>query len=69
MHVAALYFGKRYGITGGGHDHAAGWSSDEITFRSNCEYYATETTYTCEEGREWPELWKQKSDEKESEIQ
>lgn len=67
--VAGLYFGKLYGITGGGHDHAAGWSANELTFRSNCEYYATETTYTCEEGGEWPELWKQKSDEKESKIQ
>lgn len=58
--VAALYFGKHYGINGGGHDHAAGWSSNELTFRSNCDHYATDVTYTCKSGYGWPERWKHK---------
>lgn len=64
--IAALYFGKLYGITGGGHYHAAGWTADEITFRKNKIYWASEDSYFEDfekEGNEaWPELWRQKSD-------
>lgn len=30
----AKYFGKKYGITGGGHMHAAGWSATEMHLKS-----------------------------------
>lgn len=41
--LAALYFGKFFGITGGGHDHAAGWQSMEPTFHKNKVLHGTES--------------------------
>lgn len=33
--IIASFFGKYYGITGGGHEHAAGWTAPCICFRKN----------------------------------
>lgn len=37
--VAALFFKKKYGLNGGGHYHAAGWSSPELLFEAHHEPY------------------------------
>lgn len=60
--IAALYFGKLYGITGGGHDHAAGWAANEVIFHKNKSYHGFEHRLCeMEEFAPWPELWKQSS--------
>ena len=36
--LLALYFNAFYGITGGGHDHAAGWTSPHVDFKKEQAY-------------------------------
>ena len=35
VNVLALFFGQYFGITGGGHEHAAGWTATGLCFKKN----------------------------------
>lgn len=46
VNLLALYFRKIYGLNGGGHKHAAGWSAPDLLFKDGGEYVAVDDV-TC----------------------
>ena len=50
--MIASYFKNIFGITGGGHFHAAGWTSPVLVFRKDCVHKMEETMYSITNGKD-----------------
>ncbi len=56
--VLALWGGKFFGISGGGHDHAAGFYTNDLFFRKEHVYFISDNRYRIVSGDELSENYK-----------